>query len=218
MLRVTLSGIVITLASLGLSVQSRIPEDALLAALVWGEYHRIDLSPYPSGVKAELERARQRFVSYRSPRRQPARPSDEKLLYRVMVRYEGLLVAFAADPKGRTLAFEYVDRLRPCYEWEGFHECPEHEASFAKEYLAANPNGPFTEYLPLLAAHRWLCTAQAYDYEKRPQEAARSRREFDAAIQTARQSTAVLIRAGAEALYARRRCMFSGSTADSGRR
>jgi len=98
--------------------------------------------------------------------------------------------------------------LRPCYEWEGFSGCPEHEASFAKEYLAANPSGPFTEYLPLLAAHRWLCTAEAYDYEKRPQDAARSRREFDAAIQTARRSTALLIRAGADALQARRRCII----------
>ena len=213
MLRAIASLIVISLASLGSSSQSRTLDDALLAALVWGEYHHLDSSPYPSEVKAELERARRRFVSYRSPRKQPGYRSDEALLYRVMARYEGLLVAFAADPKGRALAFEYVDRLRPCYEWEGFHECPEHEASFVKDYLAANPNGPFTEYLPLLAAHRWLCTAEAYDYEKRPQDATRSRHEFDAAIQTARQSTAVLIRAGAEALHARRRCMFSGSTA-----
>lgn len=208
MLRVTLSSIVISLASFGSAIQSRTPDDALLAALVWGEYHHLNLSPYPSEVQAELERARQRVVSYRSPRRQPARRSDEELLYPGMVRYEGLLVAFAGDRKARALAFEYVDRLRPCYEWEGFHGCPEHEASFAKEYLAANPNGPFTEYLPLLAAHRWLCTAEAYDYEKRPQDAARSRREFDAAVQTARRSTTLLIRAGADALQARRRCII----------
>jgi len=205
---VTLSSIVISLASFASAIQSRTPDDALLAALVWGEYYHLDLSPYPSEVKAELERARRRFVSYRSPRPQPPRRSDEALLYPAMVRYEGLLVAFAADRKARALAFEYAERLRPCYEWEGFSGCPEHEASFAKEYLAANPSGPFTEYLPLLAAHRWLCTAEAYDYEKRPQDAARSRREFDAAIQTARRSTALLIRAGADALQARRRCII----------
>jgi len=209
-LRVTLSGIVIGLASLGLSVQTRTPEDALLAALVWGEYHRIDSSAYPPQVKAELERARQRFVTYRTARRRPVKSSVEEMLYDAMVRYEGLLMAFTSDRKAQALAVRYVDRLRPCYEWEGFHGCPEREASFANEYLAANPNGPFKEYLPLLAAHRWLCTAEAYDYEKRPEDAARSRRESDAAIQTARRSADLLVRAGAEALQARRRCIFSG--------
>ena len=207
-LRVTLSSIVISLASFGSAIQSRTPDEALIAALVWGEYHHLDLSPYPMDVQAELDRARRRVISYRSPRRQPARRSDEALLYPGMVRYEGLLAAFAANRQERALAFEYVDRLRRCYEWEGLHGCPEHEASFAKQYLAANPNGPFTEYLPLLAAHRWLCTAEAYDYEKQPQDAARSRREFDAAIRTARQSTVLLIRAGADALQAGRHCII----------
>jgi hypothetical protein len=61
------------------------------------------------------------------------------------------------------------------------------------EYLAANPSSPFKEYLPLLAADRWLCAAEGYDYEKRPKDAARSRRASDAAIQTARRSTALIV-------------------------
>jgi hypothetical protein len=64
----------------------------------------------------------------------------------------------------------------------------------------------FAEYLSLLAAHRWLCTAEAYDYEERPEGAARSRQAYRQAISTARKSTDLLIRSAAQALGARRRC------------
>jgi hypothetical protein len=55
-------------------------------------------------------------------------------------------------------------------------------------------------YLPLLAAHRWLCAAEGYDYEKRPEAAARSRREFEARVRIAAQSSNALIRAAAARL------------------
>jgi hypothetical protein len=132
------------------------------------------------------------------------------MLQAVMVRYERLLVAVTADRNAPALAVEYVNELRPCYEWEGYHDCPEHEALFAMEYLAANPSSPFKEYLPLLAADRWLCAAEGYDYEKRPKDAARSRRASDAAIQTARRSTALIVRVAAETLQARGQCHFPG--------
>lgn len=61
-------------------------------------------------------------------------------------------------------------------------------------------------FLHLLAAHRWLCTAEAYDYEKEPQDAARSRRAYEEAIRTARQSGSLLIRTAAEELRIRGRC------------
>lgn len=31
----------------------------------------------------------------------------------------------------------------------------------AAEYRAAHPDGPFSQFLPLLEAHRWLCAASA---------------------------------------------------------
>ena len=207
-LQIAVASMAIFLSVLVSAAQStRAADDALVAALVWGEYDQLDLRAYPAAVTAELERARERFKIYQSLRPQPAdSAADRKLLYSAMVRYERLLAAFAADRNQQTLAAEYVDKLRPCYEWEGYHDCPEREASFASEYAAANPSGPFKDYLPLLAAHRWLCTAEAYDYEKRPNEAARSRRTSDAAIQTARRSTALVIRTAAEILQARGRC------------
>ena len=200
----------ISLSAFGSSTQSvKSPEDALVAALVWGQYDDLDLASYPPDLKAELERARERFKAYRSPRPRSGNSPFEEIVHGAKVRYERLLVS-AAGLEAQSLAVEYVDKVRPCYEWEGYHECPEHEAVFAGEYLAANVTGPFKEYLPLLAGHRWLCAAEAYDYEKRPKDADRSRRAADAAIQTARRSTARMIRIAAETLQARGRCHFPG--------
>ncbi len=200
--------------AMGLSVLSsatqptKTSDDALVAALLWGEYGGLDLSAYPPEVRADLERARQRFEAYQSTRRRPINSSEAEMLHAVMVRYERLLVAPTAERNAPALAVEYVNELRPCYEWEGYHDCPEHEALFAMEYLAANPNSPFKEYLPLLAADRWLCAASGYDYEKRPKDAARSRRAAEAAIRMARQSNALIVRVAAETLRARGRCRF----------
>jgi hypothetical protein len=210
-LHFTVVSMAIGLSVLGSATKpTKTSDDALVAALIWGEYDGVNLSAYPPEVKASLERARQRFVAYQSPRRRPINSSEAEMLHAVMVRYERMLVAFAAERDAPALAVDYVNKLRPCYEWEGYHDCPEHEALFAIEYLAANPSSPFKEYLPLLAAHRWLCTAEAYDYEKRPKEAARSRGASDAAIQTARRSTALIVRVAAETLQARGRCHFPG--------
>jgi hypothetical protein len=129
------------------------------------------------------------------------------MVHEARVRYERRLVSVTDSPKAADLARAYVDALRPCYEWEGFHDCPEREAVFATEYRRTHAGGPFDEYLPLLAAHRWLCAAEGYDYEKRPEGAARSRQEYEKAIATARQSTDLLIRTAADTLAARRRCL-----------
>jgi hypothetical protein len=100
-----------------------------------------------------------------------------------------------------------VDALRPCYEWEGFHDCPEREALFAERYLLDHPQSPFRDFLPLLAAHRWLCTAEGYDYEQKPAEANRARRAYENALNmSAAGSRSPLMRTAAEELKARGRC------------
>ncbi len=182
------------------------PRDALVDVLVWGADLKIDPDAYSPEVKAELERHLQRSQRYRSERRRPTNSSELEMVYAAQVRYERRLVAVSDDPRAQALAVAYVDSLRPCYEWEGYHDCPEREAMFATEYQTAHPGGPFSEFLPLLAAHRWLCTAEAYEYEKQPEDAARSRRAYEQAISTARQSRALLVRMAAEGLTARGRC------------
>jgi hypothetical protein len=181
--------------------------DALVDVLVWGADVKIDPNAYPPAVKSELERHLHRSREYRSERRPPANSSELRMVYAVQVRYERQLVALTDDPRARSLAMAYVDGLRPCYEWEGYSDCPEREATFATRYQSAHTDGPFSEFLTLLAAHRWLCTAEAYEHEKEPDGAARSRREYEHAISRARQSTALLVRTAAEGLTARGRCL-----------
>lgn len=185
------------------------PNDVLVDVLVWGADARIDASSYSPDVKAALDKHFQRSERYRSKRARPANSSELDMIYAAQVRYEGRLVANSDDARVQALAVEYVDRLRPCYEWEGYHDCPEREAVFAREYQAAHPRGPFSDYLPMLEAHRWLCTAEGYEYENRPEDAARSRRAYEQAISTARRSTSVLVRTAAEALTTRGRCHSS---------
>ncbi len=75
------------------------------------------------------------------------------------------LVAASTRSGVEQLAQAYVDTLRPCYEWEGFHDCPEREAIFAERYLIDHPDTAFAGFLRVLAAHRWLCAAKAYQYD-----------------------------------------------------
>jgi hypothetical protein len=182
------------------------PEDALVNLLVWGADLEIDLTKYRPELQAQIQRHLERRKAYQSKRARPSGSSELEMVYQARVRYERRLVAVSDDPRAPELAASYVDDLGPCYEWEGLPDCPEREAMFADGYQSLNQRGPFSEYLPFLAAHRWLCTAEAYEYEKRPEAATRSRNMFAKRISTAQQSRVLLIRVAADALKARSRC------------
>jgi hypothetical protein len=199
------------LCALALAAQAQTPagkaRDALLDALLWAPDRRTELTAYSPAIQTELRRHLARARAYRSKREAPPTLASEYgMVYTALVAYERRLAAVSGDPRAPALAAAYVESLHPCYEWEGYHDCPEREAVFAVEYQAAHPNGPFSQYLPLLAAHRWLCAAEGYDYEKQPDEAARSRKAYEEALAVAKRSTSVLIRSAAEGLAARGRC------------
>ena len=123
------------------------PADALLDVLVWGIHMSIDPAAYPPALRTEVELHLRRAKAYVSKRAVPPFPEGE-MIQSAQVNYERRLVAVSDDPRAQELAVAYVDGLRPCYEWEGFHHCPEREAEFADQYQAANPDGPFSAYLP----------------------------------------------------------------------
>ena len=184
------------------------PADALLDVLVWGTHIRIDPAAYPPVLRTEVERHLRRSRAYRSKRPKPV-DAVLQMVHAAQVGYERRLVAVSNDPNAAVLAAAYVTSLKPCYEWEGYHDCPQADARFADAYQARHPGGAFSSYLPLLAAHRWLCTAEAYDYDKRAEDAARSRVAYEQRLIAARRSTRVLIRAAAERLATRGRCFAS---------
>lgn len=184
-------------------------ERDVLDVIVFYAHPPSEVGRYPSEVRRELRRYVQRLRDYRPRPRPPRLGSEMTMMYAAREGYEGKLVAAAAAPGTERLAQEYVDDLRPCYEWEGFHDCPEREAIFAERYVLAHPATPFADFLRLLAAHRWLCTAEAYEYERQPASAARARREYQNALEKALHSDSGLMRVAAEELKSSDRCFAS---------
>jgi len=179
----------------------------LLDVVVFGAFLRVDLSTYPAEVRTLLQQHLERSDRYR-PRSRTlnAKQSEMRMVYAARDNYERQLFAVAVTPEADRLAQQYVDELRPCYEWEGFHDCPEREATFAAGYLAKNPGSPFRDFLPLLIAHRWLCAAAGYEIEQKVQDAARARRAAAAPLATALKAQSLLIRTAAQELRDRGRC------------
>jgi hypothetical protein len=181
------------------------PLDVLLSSLVFGPLPRVNVSVYPGPLRDAFAAYLRRADSYRTPR-PPVLGGEAGMVDAAWVGYERQLAAVATGSGVTALAVAYVDSLSPCYEWEGSHECPEEEARFADEYLSNNPGGPFSAYLPLLAAHRWLCAAEAFEREKRPADAIRSRQAHAERLAIARASNVLLIRSAADQLARRGRC------------
>ncbi len=181
------------------------PQRRLLDAIVFfGEPRQ--LKEYPPEVHQELQRYLQRFRAYRPRPRPTGLGSEMKMVYAAREGYEGKLVAAAATTRVERVAQNYVDSLKPCYEWEGFHDCPEREAIFAEGYLTEHPDSPFRDFLRLLAAHRWLCAAEGYEYEQQPAAAERARHAHERALTSARESRSALLKAAAEELREANRC------------
>jgi len=181
------------------------PRYRLFDVVIWYAT-RVDSAQYEPAVRQELAQFTQRVKSYR-PRPRPAGLGGEmKMVYAAREGYETKLVASAATSGVETLAQRYVDELRPCYEWESFHDCPEREAEFAEQHLAANPNTPFREFLLLLVAHRWICAAEGYESEGMPEQAGRARRASAAPLAAALKSRSLLLRTAADELRTSRRC------------
>ncbi|HET9867062.1 MAG TPA: hypothetical protein VFQ06_07215, partial [Nitrospira sp.] len=166
-----------------------------------------DADRYSVQVRQEVQRFLARARGYRPRSRPPRLGSEMRMVYAAREGYEGKLVASAAVAGTARLAQQYVDALRPCYEWEGFHDCPEREAVFAEQHLRDRPDTPFRDFLRVLAAHRWLCTAEGYEYEQKPADALRARRAYEAALKMAmEQSRSVLMATAANELKASGRC------------
>ena len=151
---------VATAGDLGLEQAGR-ANRSVLDAIVFYADPPSDVAQFPRDVREELKRYHQRLRAYRPRPRPPQLGSEMTMVYAAREGYERKLVAASTRSGVEQLAQEYVDTLRPCYEWEGFHECPEREAIFAERYLIDHPDTAFAGFLRVLAAHRWLCAAEA---------------------------------------------------------
>ena len=184
------------------------PADALLNVLVFGAHAAaIDASQYTADLRRPIEAYLQRTERFITRLPHDAPPNtDLELVQQAWMRYEKKLAALSDDDRAANLAVEFVQQLKPCYETEGFHDCPEREARFASAYLESHPDGPFSAYLPLLAAHRWLCAAEGYRNENNAEGQSEARHEYDLMRPRARTSPDPMIRAAADRLASRGTC------------
>jgi hypothetical protein len=168
-----------------------------------------EVARFPPDLREDLTRYVERLRTYRPRQRPPQLGSEMTMAYDAREGYERKLVAASATSGVEQRAQEYVDALRPCYEWEGFHDCPEREAVFAERYLVDHPATPFAGFLRVLAAHRWLCTAEAYEYQRQPGSAEHARHEYQRALGLAVKVESPLMRVAAEELKSSGRCYVS---------
>jgi hypothetical protein len=183
---------------------------SLLDLLVWGAHMNVDLSGHPEDVRADAEAVIARSNAYQSRRPQPTELNGLlRMVHRARVAYERRLVAMTRTHGADATAFAYVTDLAPCYEWEGYSDCPAREASFASDYQRTHPNGPFWDFLPLLEAHRWLCAAEGFDHEENMSGATTARARYRASLKVAVASSDRLVRIGADELEARGTCIRS---------
>lgn len=182
---------------------------SVLDAIVFYADPPSDVAQLPRDVLEDLERYRQRLRAYRPRLRPPQLGSEMRMVYAAREGYERKLVAASSTSGIEKLAQEYVDALRPCYEWEALPDCPEREAIFAERYLADHPDTPFAGFLRVLAAHRWLCTAEAYEYARQPGSAAHARHEYQRTLAIAVNTESPLMRIAAEELKSSGHCRRS---------
>jgi hypothetical protein len=144
----------------------------------------------------------------------PKTGGEFEMVIRKRQAYERLLIAVALPLGTHTdrevwvqeEAVSFVEGLRPCYEWEGFSDCPQKEAEFAEFWLKWDPSSSFREFLPIFASHRWTCAAEALEYEKKPAEAAAAHARSKKLIAVGLQSVDPLMRYLARELERDRRC------------
>ena len=154
---------VATAGNLGLEQAGRANRSVLDAVVFYADPPS-EVTQFPRDLREDLQRYFQRLGAYRPRPRPPQLGPEMTMVYAARERYERKLVGASTRSGVEQLAQEYVDTLRPCYESEGFHDCPEREAIFAERYLIDHPDTAFAGFLRVLAAHRWLCAAEAYEY------------------------------------------------------
>jgi hypothetical protein len=196
---------VATAGNLGLEQSGR-ANRSVLDAIVFYADPPPDVAQFPRDLREDLQRYFQRLGAYRPRPRPPQLGPEMTMVYAAREGYERKLVAASTRSGVEQRAQEYVDTLRPCYEWEGFHDCPEREAVFAERYLVDHPDTPFAGLLRVLAAHRWLCAAEAYEYERQPGSAEHVRHEYQRALGIAVNVESPLMRVAAGELKSSGRC------------
>jgi hypothetical protein len=125
---------------------------------------------------------------------------EDKERFSVRQEIERAIVALVDDPGiAREAAFYAKDAVF-AYEYEADSGGPTGEAQYAEAYLAKHPQTPMAPFLDLFLAHRYRALYETEVWAKNVEGEKRAARKYREAIQQARASDDLLIRAAADDL------------------
>lgn len=190
---------------------------ALRDALVFGVFDAPNVEaitdPAAAARWVEVQRRAERSMSRLRP---PPEPSGTmSMVWGKRQQYERLFNATAAVRGNRSddnlwvaeEVADFVEGMRPCYEWEGSSACPHREAEFAELWLRHHPQSSFAAFLPLFAGNRFLCAAEGFDYEKEPARATDARKRGIGYLTQAAAGKDPLFKLAATQMLANPRCL-----------
>lgn len=189
--------------------------DALLFGALDATNMEAIVDPAAAARWKEVQRRARAFQSRLRP--PPSRSGEMSMVWDKRRHYERLFAAvgvpyYATASDERVLAEEvadFIQGMRPCYEWEGSYECPLREAEFAEHWMRHFPNSGFAAYLPLFAGNRLLCAAVSYDAGKESARAADARRRATAHLKRAADGKDPLFRLAARQMLADSKCLVT---------
>ena len=187
-------------------------------ALLFGgfDYRNYEAIPDPAAAARWKEIQRRASMAMSRLRPPPSHSGEFRMVWGKRQHYERLFNAVSTRAGHRDDELwvaeevaDFVEGMRPCYEWEGFSECPWREAEFADLWLRLHPHSRVAAYLPLFAGNRWLCAADGYDLEKEPAKAADARRRATERLKQAAAGKDPLFALVAKQMLADSRCLTS---------
>lgn len=209
------------LAALGLVVllAAQTPRIASLRnELLFGGFDRnVAAIPDPAAAGRWNEVQRRAALSMSRLRPPSSHSSEMSMAWGKRRHYERMFAAvalpyYATDQDELVLAEEvadFVEGMRPCYEWEGFSDCPLREAEFAEFWIRHHPHSSFAAFLPLFAGNRFLCAAEGFDHEKESAKAVDARRRATGYLTQAAGGKDPLFKLVASQMLADPKCLVS---------
>jgi len=145
-----------------------------------------DVEKMPEPFRARLQRFLARRSSFRSSYK--SAPDDLKAVRSDAKRrlLERSIVSLVEAPGIEKLAADFVSAAPIAPEWEGMHDGPLAEATFAENVLKKDPSSPLAPWFYIFIAERQRISFESYENEKNEEGMKTSARKYRAFVERAR--------------------------------
>jgi hypothetical protein len=145
-----------------------------------------DLQTIPEPLRARLDKYLGRRSAFKS--RYKSSPEDLKTVRSDAKRraLERSIVSLVEAPDVEKMAVEFVAAAPIAYEWEGMHDGPVAEASFAENVLKQDPASPLAPWFYVFIAQRQRIAFESYENEKNEDGMKAAAKKYRAFVERAR--------------------------------